>query len=122
MSDIRQAAREEARMDGLSIHIAEGTPSVFHVAGDLDLATAGRFGAALQQALSADSTLVLDLAEVTFVDAAGLRAILQAAQCRDGEGPLTLVNASRVVRLLEVVGLEGLPSIELRDGDAERGR
>jgi anti-anti-sigma factor len=109
-------------MDGLSIHIAEGSPPVLHVAGELDIATAGQFGRALERAVAADATLVLDLGDVTFVDAAGLHVILRAAECRNGGPPLVLVNAPRVARLLKVVGLEGMASIDVRDGDVGRVR
>jgi len=105
-------------MEGLSIQFADGSPPVLHVSGELDLATAEQFSAALQQALSAGSALVVDMADVTFVDAAGLRVLLQAAAARNGAGPLTLVNAARVARLLRLVGLEGLPSMDVREGDA----
>jgi anti-sigma B factor antagonist/stage II sporulation protein AA (anti-sigma F factor antagonist) len=103
-------------MYGLSIDLADGSPPVLHVSGDLDMANAEEFATALKQALSADSTLVVDLAGLTFIDAAGLRVILHAAESRNGVGPLTLVNADRVAWLLEVVGMADLPSIDFAPG------
>jgi anti-anti-sigma factor len=100
----------------LSIDLEEGSPPVLHVRGDVDLANADEFGAALREAMSADSTLVVDMGDVTFIDAAGLRVILHAAATRNGAGALTLVNAQRVAWLLELVGLEGTPSLEIHDG------
>lgn len=102
-------------MADLSIHIAEGSPRVMYVRGELDACTAGPFGAALSDALSADPTLVVDMAEVTFIDVAGLRAILQAAESRNGSGPLTLLNAARLAWLLKLAGLTDTPSLALRD-------
>jgi anti-anti-sigma factor len=65
---------------------------------------------------------VLDLSALTFIDAAGLRVILRAAESRNGLRPLKLVNASRVARLLEIVGLDAISTIEIvPDGDL-RGR
>jgi anti-anti-sigma factor len=103
-------------MDGLSISVTEDSPPVLHVAGELDIATAGQLGAALERAVSADPALVVDLGDVTFVDAAGLHVILQVAQRRNGGPPLVVLNAPRVAWLLEVVGLEDLPSIDVRGG------
>jgi anti-anti-sigma factor len=105
-------------MNGLSLDVVDGAPPVLLVRGDLDLANAEEFGEALKQALSVDSSVVLDLSGLTFIDAAGLRVIVHAAESRDGVDPLTLVNASRVTRLLELVGVDDLPRIEIApDGD-----
>jgi anti-anti-sigma factor len=89
---------------------------VLRVRGELDLASAGQFAAALEKAASANPRLVVDLAGLTFVDVCGLRVILQAAESRNGLGPLPLVNAARIAWLLELVGLDGIRSIEFRDG------
>jgi anti-sigma B factor antagonist len=103
-------------MYGLSIELSDGSPPVLHLRGDLDLANADDFGAALDEALKADPATVLDLADLVFVDAAGLHVIMQAAKARNGAGPLRLVNASRVARLLEIVGLENAPTIDIHEG------
>src|SRR5262245_28877773 len=98
---------KRGRVDGLSTHLVEGVPPVLHVSGELDMTTAELLDTALKQALAGDPSVIVDMAEVTFVDAAGLRVILQTAQTRNGAGPLVLVNASRVAWLLKLVGLDG---------------
>jgi len=98
-------------MPGLSTDLADGSPPVLHVRGDVDMANAEQLSAALEHAFSVDPTVIVDMAEVTFIDGAGLRVILNAAESRDGVGPLTLVNASRVESLLQRVGLDEMPSI-----------
>jgi|SRR5689334_22367332 anti-anti-sigma factor len=103
-------------MEALTIQLVEGSPPVLHVQGELDLATADQLRAALEDAVSAHASVVLDLAGVTFVDVVGLRAILEVADTLNGHGPLQLVNAPKVGRLLGLVGLDGIPSIVLRDG------
>jgi anti-anti-sigma factor len=117
VSDVRQAADRPKSliaglMNGLSMDLVRGAPPVLHVRGDLDMSNADEFGAALEQALSADSTLALDPSELTFIDAAGMRVLLHAAESRDGVGALTLINASRVARLLELVGFDSTPTID----------
>ena len=109
-------------MELLKVAFVPGDPSVVQVDGEIDLSTAGDLRTALEQALATDPHVVIDMAGVTFVDAGGLRVVLQVAESRNGSGPLPLRNASRVERILELVGLSELPSIEFRSlGDA-RGR
>src|SRR5262249_18340976 len=103
--------------NGLSIHLAEGSPPVLYVGGELDMTTADELRTALAQALAVDPSVIVDMAGVGFVDAAGLRVILQTASTRNGDGPLVLVNAARVAWLLKLVGLEDLPSIDVRGGE-----
>jgi anti-anti-sigma factor len=86
-----------------------------HVEGEIDIATADLLRSALEAALSAHPGLLVDMAQVTFIDATGLRVLLDVAGSMDGAGPLTLINASRVAKLLELVGLTDLPSISVRD-------
>jgi anti-anti-sigma factor len=105
-------------MNGLSIDLSDGSPAVLHVGGELDALSADQFSTAYEEAVSAHSTVVVDMAELAFIDAAGLRAILRASECRNGADPLTLVNAPRVAWLFRVVGLEGLSSIDfVTEGD-----
>jgi anti-anti-sigma factor len=108
-------------MASLMIDLTQGSPPVLHVRGELDVATASDLAGALNDVLSSESTLVVDLADLTFVDAAGLRVILRAADaCHEG-GRLTLVNARRVSRLLELVGVPALPTLHVYDGCPARG-
>ncbi len=109
-------------MDLLKTEFVHGDPPVLQVDGEVDLSTADELRTALEEALSADPKVVIDMGGVTFLDVAGLRVVLQVAASRDGAGPLTLLNASHVGGLLEVVGLNELPSIVIRDtGDPRAG-
>jgi anti-sigma B factor antagonist len=109
-------------MELLKTEFVQGDPPVLQVAGEIDLSTADQLRTALQEALAADPKVVVDMAGVTFFDAAGLRVVLQLAASRDGAGPLELLNAPRVARILELVGLSESTSIVIRDGSDEHGR
>jgi anti-sigma B factor antagonist len=100
---------------------AEG-PSVLRVEGEIDISTADQLRSALKAALSVDPAVVVDMAGVTFFDASGVRVVLEVAESRDGVGPLTLLNAGRVAWVLELVGLNELPSIDVRDREEAHGR
>ena len=109
-------------MELLKTEFVLGDTPVLHVDGEIDISTADQLRAAVDHALSTSPNVVVDMGGVTFFDAAGVRAVLQAAESRFGAGPLTLVNAARVAWVLELVGLSGLPSIVIRDAGDTRGR
>ena|SRR5579875_19862 len=109
-------------MELLKTEFVEGDPAVLLVDGEIDLSTAEQLRTALQEALAADPKVVVDMAGVTFCDAAGLRVVLQVAASRDGAGPLELLNAPRVARILELLRLSESTSIVIRDGNEEHGR
>jgi anti-sigma B factor antagonist len=93
-----------------------------YVEGEIDLTTADQFRAALEAAVAADPVVVIDMGGVTFIDASGLHALVDVADSLNGAAPLTLVNAKRAARLLDIVGLRGSRSLEIRDGDEGDGR
>ena len=87
-------------VDGLSV--IDGDAGVVVVAGELDAATAGQ----LTRRLSAPPPpRVIDLSGVTFIDASGLRVLVDATD-RAGTNRCRLRAPSRpVVRLCEITGL-----------------
>ena len=109
-------------MELLRIATVEGEPPVLQVEGEIDISTAEDLQMALDAALSANPNLVIDMAGVTFFDAAGIRVVLRVASSRNGAGPLTLVNAAHIKRVLELVGLGGLPCIVFDDECEPSGR
>jgi anti-anti-sigma factor len=75
--------------------------------GELDLASAPELPVVLGGEVSAGSRVLLDLSAATFVDCAGLRAILDAAdESRRNWGDLRLAEAvpRQVRRLIGLVG------------------
>lgn len=103
-------------MELLGIELVDSvSPPVLHVKGEIDIATAGQLEAALGQALARDPTVVVDMTGVLFIDAAGLRVLLEAAETLNGASPLRIRNAPLVERLLTLVGLGDVQSIELQE-------
>jgi anti-sigma B factor antagonist len=109
-------------MELLKTEFVQGEPPVLRLEGEIDISTADQLRSALKAALSADANVVVDMAGVTFFDASGIRVVLEMAESRDGLGPLTLLNAGRVAWVLDLVGLNELPSIEVRAGEVRHGR
>jgi anti-anti-sigma factor len=74
------------------------------VSGELDIATAPRLDAALQQPEAATG-IVLDLTRVSFIDSTGLRVLLQAHEAaRHGGRQLTILPSDVVTRLIRMTG------------------
>lgn len=76
------------------------------LAGEIDLATSGRFRAEVEAALAAGSALVADLSEVEFMDSTMLRELLSANRDLGGAGRHFVLAAPQaaVRRLLELTG------------------
>jgi anti-anti-sigma factor len=78
------------------------------VTGELDIATSPRLRVALSRPADGTVLVILDLAEVTFIDATGLGVILSAdGQLREADCRLVLIPGPRPVhRLFEITGTE----------------
>jgi anti-anti-sigma factor len=75
--------------------------------GELDLASATHFSQTLDEALERSLLVIIDLRAVTFIDSAGLHAIVAADNRAQHNGHrLMLIRGSEhVARLFELVGL-----------------
>jgi anti-sigma B factor antagonist len=78
------------------------------VTGEIDLATVDRLSSSLDQALGQrPSSLMVDLADVTFMASAGVSALLSAYRRATADGiTLAVTNCGRgVERILEISGV-----------------
>ena len=81
-----------------------GDAIVIAPAGEIDLATVGVLETEIQAAVTATDTLVLDLRDVTFIDSAGLRLVLQTSRAFQR---FSVVRGPREVqRVFDLVGLD----------------
>jgi anti-anti-sigma factor len=78
--------------------------------GELDLATAGVLADRLRGLRERHATVVLDLDELTFIDAAGLRVLLTAAADARNDGwAFTVTRGSAPVRrLFELLDIDAI--------------
>ncbi len=100
-----------------------GFEAVLTLHGEVDISTAPELGASLDEAIhQGHRFVVLDLAELHFMDGAGLRVIASRAQrLAASGGALTVRSPSALVRrLLDVVGLTDLVRFEDPDIPTER--
>lgn len=83
------------------------------LAGELDLFTSSKLTLALAD-VDATDPIHVDLSELTFIDSAGIGAILTFAGSRSAPGRVVLVNPSEPVRrALEIAGLDQHPAVEI---------
>ena len=107
---------------------AEDTPEgrVLRLRGELDFGSASAFDAAVGAGARAGSTLELDMAQLTFVDSTGIRAIIAAkALCELRSCELVLARPTpRTRRLFELSRLlDHIPfRSHPRTAGAERAR
>ena len=81
-----------------------GDAIVVAPSGEIDLATIDALQAEVDAAASEASPVVLDLREVTFIDSAGLRLVLETSR---KAAPFRVVRGPREVqRIFALVGLE----------------
>ena len=92
--------------------IAEVTPNRYRLSGELDMDSAP----ALERAFPVGcDSLILDLEDLSFIDSTGLHALVKLAARLVGATPLVLDNVPAAVqRVLDIVGFESLPRIEVR--------
>jgi stage II sporulation protein AA (anti-sigma F factor antagonist) len=83
---------------------------VVETAGEIDLAVADRWRAAIEAGITAGAHVVLDCSAITFMDSMGLRVLVQVADLAKETGAeLTLAACSApVLRVIEVAGLDGM--------------
>lgn len=84
----------------------DGDEHVIEVRGDLDLESTPQLLEVLK-ATPTDAPVRLDLSGVTFIDSAGLKALLSAQQ-RFGDGLTLPATPDHIVNLLTLVGIKKL--------------
>ena len=92
-------------------------PRTLRLIGELDASNAEEFLDALLPQIDEGGDLVLNIAELTFIDSMGLRSLLRVATGLENTGKLFLESPQRAVaRTIELVGLEQTPNIAVVRG------
>jgi anti-sigma B factor antagonist len=95
---------------------------VVAVAGEVDIATVTRLRERLFELAASGRTLVVDLDHVSFIDSAGLAALVGAARRADAHGASLQVVCTRpqTRQLFRLTGLDGrVPLARTLDGALE---
>jgi anti-sigma B factor antagonist len=108
------ATPPSARDGPLTVRLEpDGESLTVRASGELDIATTEALQKALRHAFEGDAgSIILDVAEVTFIDSMGLRALLWAAAHQDGHRLSVRCGSGAVRRMIEMTGIDGsLPLI-----------
>ena len=100
-------ATPESALFALAVHATDGA-TVIELAGDFDLSGVGEFRSCIEELIgSSDGPLLVDLANVTFIDSCAISALLEMRRLvarEHRELRLQRITAP-VSRLLELTGL-----------------
>lgn len=101
---------DQMRDAGELLDVTVTGDGTLRVAGEIDASSVRVLADHLEPLPEGRGEVLLDLAEVTFVDSSGLRVLIDAHQRAERGGRrLVLVEPSPVVRrLLDISGLDGL--------------
>lgn len=98
---------------------------VIVVRGELDLSTASDLEGPLEEAVSHDDPVLIDLTDCEFIDSTGIALIVRSWQRLDrdggdgGQGRLVLCSHNHQVRrLLQITGVESTISLHEQRDDA----
>jgi anti-sigma B factor antagonist len=94
-------------------------PGTFHLAGELDISNVDDVRTQLEEELGRGHQLVLDTSEVSFMDSQGLHVLIRLGELAAGSGStIQVLNSSPAVRrLLNVAVPQGIPGVEIVEGD-----
>ncbi|GAB1821503.1 STAS domain-containing protein [Herbidospora sp. RD11066] len=107
-------------MENLRVHVASFEAyAVITVAGDVDATTTGQLHDAVVRAQEISAHLVFDLAEMSFMDSAGIRVLLDALHHTQTNGGSIALSGPRPSprKVMELVGLAD--HIPIYDSPAE---
>jgi anti-anti-sigma factor len=108
------ATPRSARHGPLTVQLdQDGESLTVRASGELDIGTTEVLQKALRHAFDGDAAaVILDVAEVTFIDSMGLRALLWAAEHKDGHRLSVRCGSGAVARIIKITGTDGsLPLI-----------
>lgn len=89
-----------------------GTSLTLRLAGELDLTGAPELTACLEGKLTEVESLILDMAEITYISSAGIRAILAANRAMAGK-EFRIIGCNRLVsEVFEITGLDEILKVE----------
>jgi anti-sigma B factor antagonist len=98
---------------------SDGGRPVVRLVGELDLAAAGDVRSSLTGLLGGGTDVVVDLAELTFIDSSGMAVLLVANRLAHERGHnFTLRRpAPNVARALSIGGIDQVISVERQESD-----
>jgi anti-anti-sigma factor len=114
----REAAVPERQ--AFSVSRAESS-AVFYLKGELDMSSVPILQDALAEALVLGGFVIVDFADVTFMDSQGIRALIQSASTMVGGTLIVHGVRGPVQRVAELTGLDRIPGLHLVPCERDHG-
>lgn len=97
--------------------VSRSGPGAVVISGEVDASNAGAMARALETVVEAQDALLMDLRELEFIDAAGLRAIHETARRLNARGgELVLLSPPAVMRrMLPVLGVGNVMALDYEE-------
>lgn len=102
----------------MEVRIIEDTPRVIWADGEIDLSNADLLDEALKEAVrDCPKGFVVDFSEATYLDSAGIQAVLGAhREMMDTGGKIAVVITRQTVReILDIISADQLPNFFICD-------
>ena len=110
----------DERVPGFTVYA--DPPWLFHLSGELDVATTPALTDALQAQIRHGGSIGLDLAKLTFMDSSGINAICRAARLLGDRGRIVVLNLPRSIRrIVAISGIDGVIDIDEESSSMQLG-
>ena len=85
------------------------------ISGEVDHYNAHLVAPAIREACQIDSSIILDLSELTYLDSAGVQLVFLASRLTDEKDGhvVMVVKNDHVRRILEITGTESIPNLSI---------
>ena len=100
----------------LQIFHAPG-PGIYRLVGELDYASQPDMKAFFEEAAGSGRDLVLDLSGLSFIDAFGLRCLIELAEALTPSRVILQSPTAEVRRLIDAASTNRSSALEIRDSD-----
>jgi anti-anti-sigma factor len=117
MGSLETSSKEGRRM---TVHVRVSEDGL-EVSGELDMASAEDFREFAKTVVDSRREVVLDVADLAFLDTSGVRAILRLAETTCPNGLVLRWPRDNVLRALEILGVEEVRGIRIQRRPAGSG-
>jgi len=93
------------------------------LAGEVDMENVDRLEYALEPLAARGGEVLVDCSALTFMDSSGFGVLINAAKALGDRGRLVLISPGELIaRTLNLMGVEMVPNLEVRDAKLLRHR
>jgi anti-sigma B factor antagonist len=109
VSEIQSSSFADGLALSTSIERRDGEVMIF-VGGEIDVANSQRLREVIEPCIAVRTPLIIDLADVAFIDSSGLKILLWAQDAMEGHDAILMLKnpSTSVIALLAATGLDSM--------------